>query len=107
MHLVKTVSLTPYFLGIAQMNQHFVVPENGRVSFWVQRIGGVADLPIIAADSTWTLQLVNPFMSFATPELYPDTRPMPVSALQLDNNTLHARFYHRTFVTVSLADANG
>jgi len=107
MHLVKTMSLTPYFVGAANMNRDFVVPENGRMSFWVQRIGGVASVPIFARSGTWSVEFVNPFMTFATPELYPDSRPMPANAPQLTDNTLQARFYHRTFVTISLADANG
>lgn len=107
MHLVKTISLTPYFVGAANTNQRFVVPKDGRVSFWVQRVGGVVSEPIRTRSGTWSLQIVDPLLSFATPQLYPNTRPMPVSALRLDDNTLRARFYHRTFVTVSLADANG
>jgi hypothetical protein len=104
MHLVKTISLTPYFVGLANQNDRFVLPENGRVAFWVQRIGGVASVPIPARGGTWSLQFVDPFLSFVTPRLYPDTSPTPANSLQLSDNTLHARFYHRTFVTVSLAD---
>jgi hypothetical protein len=107
MHLVKTVSLTPYFIGAASMNQNVVLPENGRVSFWVQRIGGVFNVPLPVGGGSWYLQYVSPILSFATPQLYPDTGPMPFSALRLDDNTLRARFYHRTFVTIRLADANG
>lgn len=105
MHLVKTVPLISYFIGISNMNQNIVLPENGHVFFWVQQAGGVANIPIGTASGVWNLQLVDPFLSFTTPKLYLDTQPMPVSALKLDDNTLRARFYHRTFVTVSLADA--
>lgn len=103
MHLVKTMSLTPYFVGLTNLNDTFVLPENGRVSFWAQRVGGVASIPIATQGGTWSLQFVNPFLSFVTPELYPDTSPTPANSLQLSDNTLRARFYHRTFVTVSLA----
>lgn len=103
MHLVKTLSLTPYFVGLTNLNDTFVLPENGRVSFWAQRIGGVASVPIAAQGGNWSLQFVDPFLSFVTPELYPNTSPTPANSLQLSDNTLRARFYHRTFVTVSLA----
>jgi hypothetical protein len=107
MHLVKTVSLTPYFIGITNTNEDFVVPEDGHVAFWVQQVGGVASLPLSVAGGNWSLQYVDPFLSFATPRLYPETRPMPPSGLLLDDNTMRMRFYHRTFVTVALTDANG
>ncbi|MBE1162687.1 hypothetical protein [Dyella acidiphila] len=106
MHLVKTISLTPYWRNVASTNQNFVVPEDGHVSFWVQRLGGVADIPVMTRNHTTYLQIVDPLLSFATPELYPNTPPMAVSSVQVDDSTLLARFYHRTFVTVSLADAN-
>lgn len=102
MHLVKTLSLTPYFVGLSNLNDTFVLPENGRVSFWAQRIGGVASVPIPAQGGTWSLQFVDPFLSFVTPALYPDSSPTPANSLQLSDNMLRARFYHRTFVTVSL-----
>lgn len=105
MHLVKTVSLTPYFAGTANMNQDFVVPENGHVSFWVQQLGGVVSVPIITHNGAWSVLLIDRFTSFAVPELYPNAPAMPVSSVRLDDNTLLARFDHRTFVTVSLADA--
>jgi hypothetical protein len=106
-HLVQTVPLTPYFIGAANMNQNFVVPENGHVSFWVQQLGGEFSTPIRARTGTWSVAFVDPFLTVATPQLYPDTRPLPFSALRLNDNTLRARFYHRTFVTIRLADANG
>jgi len=106
MHLVKTVSLTPYFVGDTHTNENFAVPENGRVVFWVQQVGGVASVPLSAQVGTWSLQIVDPFLSFATSRLYPETRPMPANELRLDDSKLRVRFYHRTFVTVSLADAN-
>jgi hypothetical protein len=106
MHLVKTVSLMPYFLGATDLNRAIVVPEDGHVSFWVQQIGGAASVPIDPQDATpWSLEFVDPIMlSFAEPQLYP-TPPMPANALRLNDNTLQARYFHRTFVTVRLADA--
>jgi len=107
MHLVKTVSLTPYYAGTTHMSQRVVVPEDGHVSFWVQRINGAAIVPIHAPAGPWYVEFVDRFMSFATPQLFLNTGPLPVSAMRINDNTLQARFYHRTFVNVSLTDASG
>jgi hypothetical protein len=108
MHLVKTVSLTPYFAGTPSMNQNVLVPEDGHVSFWVQQIQSIALVPDpVRGAAPWYLELYNPFgMAFVPPTLYP-TPPMPANALRLNDHILQARYDHRTFVTVSLADANG
>ncbi|RDS85801.1 hypothetical protein [Dyella psychrodurans] len=106
MHLVKTIPLFPYYAGTAVANQKFVIPENGHVSFWVQELGGVVSTPIITMDGAWSVNFVNRFMSFATPMLYQDSQPMPASAATMDDNTLRARYFHRTFITVRLADSN-
>jgi hypothetical protein len=106
MHLVKTMSLTPYFIGVATHNQNFVVPEDGRVSFWVQQIDGMAMVPL-QGPGGWSLQFIDRFASFATPQLFPNTAPLPANAIRNNHKTLQARFYHRTFINVSLADANG
>jgi hypothetical protein len=102
MHLVKTMVLTPYFLAQGNMNQNFVVPENGHVSFWVQ---WAPLLYPFLATTTWSGELVDPFLNYSTPQLFPETGPVPVKALHLDDSQLQARFNHRTFVTVRLADA--
>ncbi|MFK2873440.1 hypothetical protein [Dyella lipolytica] len=105
MHLVKTISLLPYYAGTANANQDFVVPEDGYVSFWVEQRGGAASVPIRAQTGTWSLNFVNRFMSFATPELFKESQPMSANAVSLDDNTLRVRYFHHTFVAVSLADA--
>jgi hypothetical protein len=111
MHLVGTMSLTPYAYPLAvSMSNRFVVPEHGHVSFWVQQVGDPLDIPIttrsqgFARLSAHTSPLL---LSFAPPRLYPDTPPMPAQSANLDDGTLLARFYHRIFVSVSLADAGG
>jgi hypothetical protein len=86
MHLVKTMSLTPYFIGVA--------------------IDGMAMVPL-QGPGGWSLQFIDRFASFATPQLFPNTAPLPANAMRINDNTLQARFYHRTFINVSLADANG
>lgn len=102
MHLVKTVPLTPW-------SNRFVVPENGHVSFWVQQVGDPLGIPITKRTQHFAILSapVNPFLlSFAPPRLFPDTPPMPAQSVKIDDNSLLARFYHRIFVTVSLAAAN-
>jgi hypothetical protein len=108
MHLVKTMSLMPYFFGLSDMNQSFVVPEDGHVSFWAQKSSSNFNSPIgIRGGTLWSIDFADPVMlSYAEPQLYP-TPPAPANALQLYDGTLQARFYHRTFVTVSLANAGG
>jgi hypothetical protein len=106
MHIVKTVHLYPYYAGTSNVNQRFAVPENGHVSFWVQQFDSAFATPIIVGGGTWDYVYVNRYLSFETPMLYLDTQPMPVSALRLDENKLRARYFHNTFITVSLADSN-
>jgi hypothetical protein len=105
MHLVKTVSLMPYFMGLTNTNQSFVVPEDGHVSFWVQKADNKFITPIGSFGGTlWSIDFNDPILlSYTEPQLY-HTPPMPANALQVYDDTLQARFYHRTFVTVSLAD---
>lgn len=103
--LVKTLPLTPYYAGQSSTSQQFVMPEDGHVSFWVQRLGDLPGVPVNASNGQWTVQYVDPFLRFATQTPYQSTQPMPASAFSLDDNRLRARFLHRTFVTVSLADA--
>jgi hypothetical protein len=105
MHLVKTVSLLPYYAGTANANQDFVLPEDGQVSFWVEQSGGAASVPINTGAGPWSVNFVNRFMSFATPELLEHSQPMSANAFKLDDNTLRIRYFHHTFVAVSLADA--
>lgn len=105
MHLVKTISLIPYYAGTANVNQDFVLPEDGHVSFWVEQHGGAASVPINTRTGAWNLNFVNRFMSFATPELFKESQPMSANAFKLDDNTLRVRYFHHTFVAVSLADA--
>ncbi|WP_233842418.1 hypothetical protein [Dyella sp. 2HG41-7] len=105
MHLVQTVPLFPYYAGTSGVTNHrFVVPEDGRISFWVQQLSGTATTPVITMNGAWSVNFVNRFMSFATPMLYPDSKPMHANALTVDDDTLRARYFHDTFVTVSLAD---
>ncbi|GGA51824.1 hypothetical protein [Dyella nitratireducens] len=104
--LVKTLPLTPYYAGQSSTSQQFVLPEDGQVSFWVQRLGDLPSTPVNASNGQWTVQYVDPFLRFATQTPYDSTRPMPANAFSLNDNTLRARFLHRTFVTVSLADAD-
>lgn len=103
--LIKTLPLTAYYAGLASSNQQFVLPEDGRVSFWVQRLGDLPSEPINTSHGTWSVQYVDPFLRFASQAPYMSAEPMPANALTLDDNTLRARFLHRTFVTVHLADA--
>lgn len=103
--LVKTLPLTAYYAGQASSSHQFVLQEDGRVSFWVQRLGGLPSEPINTSHGTWSVQYVDPFLRFASQTPYMSVEPMPANALTLDDNTLRARFLHRTFVTVHLADA--
>jgi hypothetical protein len=107
MHLIKTIPIFPFYAGTSAVaDQSFVVPEDGHVSFWVQQAGNAFSKPIITRDGIWNLVFINRFQAFATPMLYPDTRPMPANALRLDDNGLHARYFHNMFITVRLANAN-
>ena len=104
--LVQTLPLTAYYAGQASTSHQFVLPEDGHVSFWVQRLGDLPSEPVNAPNSaSWSVQYVDPFMRFASQVPYQSAQPMPATALSLNDNTLRARFFHRTFVTVSLADA--
>lgn len=103
--LVKTLPLTAYYAGQASASQQFVLQEDGQVSFWVQRLGDLPSEPINTPNGAWSVQYVDPFLRFASQTPYRSAEPMPANALTLDDNSLRARFFHRTFVTVSLADA--
>ncbi|HKT30240.1 hypothetical protein [Dyella sp.] len=105
--VVKTLPLTAYYAGQSSSSQQFVLPEDGQVSFWVQRLGDLPSAPLNAHSGPWSVQFVDPFLRFAS-QSPPSTsaQPMAPSAFSLNDNTLRARFFHRTFVTVSLADAS-
>lgn len=102
--LVKTVPLTAYYAGQASSSDQFVLPEDGHVSFWVQRLGDLPSEPINTPNGAWSVQYVDPFLRFASQTPYMSAEPMAANSLTLNDNTLRARFFHRTFVTVSLAD---
>ena len=103
--LVQTLPLTAYYAGQTSTSHQFVLPEDGRVSFWVQRLGDLPSEPVNTPNGVWNVQYVDPFLRFASQTPYESAEPMPANSLTLDDNTLRARFFHRTFVTVSLADA--
>lgn len=103
--LVTTLPLTAYYAGQATASQQFVLPEDGHVSFWVQRLGDLPSEPVNAANGAWSVEYVDPFLRFASQTPYMSAQPMPANALSLSDNTLRARYFHRTLVTVSLADA--
>lgn len=103
--LVKTLPLTAYYAGQTSAGHQFVLPEDGHVSFWVQRLDELPSEPVNTSNGAWSVQYVDPFLRFASPTPYQSAQPMPASALSLDDHTLRARFFHRTFVTVSLADS--
>jgi hypothetical protein len=109
MHLVRTMSLTPYAYPFAvSMSNRFVVPENGHVSFWVQQVGDPLAIPITTRSQGFARLSAHtsPFLlSFTPPQLYPDTPPMPAQSTDISDGTLLARFYNRIFVSVSLAEA--
>lgn len=102
--LVKTLPLTAYYAGQASTNHQFALPEDGRVSFWVQRLADLPSEPVNTPNGAWSVQYVDPFLRFASQTPYMSAEPMPANALTLDDSTLRARFFHRTFVTVRLAD---
>jgi hypothetical protein len=102
MHLVKAVPLS--FLGLAASNQRIVLPEDGRVAISLQNNGGSAQSPFGVGGSPWTVQYVGPYATNITEN--PSENLVPASSYSVNDGTLRARFYHRTFVTVSLADAN-
>jgi hypothetical protein len=106
--LVKTLPITAYYAGQESASHQFVLPADGRVSFWVQRLGDLPSEPVNGPGGAWKVQYVDPFLMFATPNQppYESARPMPANALTLGDNSLRARFLHRTFITVSLADAS-
>jgi hypothetical protein len=88
----------------------FVVPEDGRVSFWVQQPGDPLGIPILhwSEGFAYLSAPLSPFLlSYATtPKLYSDTAPMPAESVKLDDGTLIARYNHHIFVNVSLADVD-
>jgi len=106
--LVQSLPLVAYYAGQSSTSRQFVVPEDGRVYFWVQWLSDIPSVPVNAPNGTWNVQFVDPFLRFATPHQppYESAQPMPANALTLDADSLRARFLHRTFVTVTLADAN-
>ncbi|HTV84280.1 MAG TPA: hypothetical protein VME63_02675 [Dyella sp.] len=107
MHLVKTIPLYPYYAGTSAVaTQSFVIPENGRVSFWVQQADNQFSVPIAGASGTWSFTFINRFASYAAPTPYLDTQPMAAEGTTLNDGTLRARYFHNTFITVRLADSN-
>jgi len=104
--VVESLPLGPYEAGASHNSQRFVVPEDGQVSFWVQRLGDLPSSPVNTASGQWSLQYVDPFLRVATQPPYASVQPVPADAFSLNDATLRARFSHRTFVTVSLADAD-
>lgn len=107
LRLIKTLPLTAYFAGVASTNQRFVMPEDGYVTFWVERLGGLPGTPFNTSSGTsWQVQYVDPFLLFAGPMPYVTSQPIPANALSTEDDTMHARFEHREFLTVRLADAN-
>jgi len=103
--LVKTLPLTAYYAGQASTSHQFALPEDGQVTFWVQRLGDLPSEPVNTPSGAWSVQYVDPFLRFASKTPYASAEPMPASGLSLDDHTLRARFFHRTFVTVDLASA--
>ncbi|WP_333677194.1 hypothetical protein [Dyella sp.] len=105
--VIKTLPLTAYYAGQSSSSQQFVLPEDGQVSFWVQRLGDLPSTPLNAHSGQWSVQFVDPFLRFASQAPpYAPAQPMAPSAFSLNDNALRARFFHHTFVTVSLADAS-
>jgi hypothetical protein len=102
MHLVKAVPLS--FLGMPTSSQQFVLPEDGRVAISMQNSGGSAQSQVGVGATPWTVQFVGPYATNITEN--PTEGLVPASGYTLNDGTLHARFYHHTFVTVSLADTN-
>lgn len=102
MHLVKAVPLS--FLGLPTSDQQIVLPEDGRVAISMQNTGGSAQTQIGVGATAWTVQYVGPYATNVTEN--PTEGLVPASGYTLNDGTLRARFYHRTFVTVSLADTN-
>jgi hypothetical protein len=102
MRLVKAVPLS--FLGLPTSDQTIVLPEDGRVAISMQNSGGSAQTLVGVGGEPWTAQYVGPYASNVTEN--PIQGLVPASSYTLNDGTLRARFYHRTFVTVSLADTN-
>lgn len=102
MHLVKAVPLS--FLGLPTSDQAIVLPEDGRVAISMQNSGGSAQSLIGVGGEPWSVQYVGPYASNVTENSTEDL--VPASGYTLNDGTLRARFYHRTFVTVSLADTD-
>jgi hypothetical protein len=103
MHVVKAVPLA--YMGLPAIDQQVVLPEDGRVAISMQNTGGSAKTPIgVVGGTLWTVQSVGPYASYVTGNLAQDS--VPASSYTLNDGTLRARFYHRTFITVSLASTN-
>lgn len=103
MHLVKALPLS--YLGLPTSDQQFVLPEDGRVAISMQESGGSAKSVMgVYGGTLWTMQYVGPYASYATGNAAEDL--VPASSYTLNDSKLSARFYHRTFVTISLASAN-
>jgi hypothetical protein len=103
MHIVKVVPLS--FLGLPTSDQQIVLPEDGRVAISMQNGGAsVRSLVGVGGGTPWTVQYVGPYATHVSEN--PTDGLVPASGYTLNDGTLRARFYHRTFVTVSLADTN-
>jgi hypothetical protein len=101
--LIREIPLTGW-------STRFVVPENGRVSFWVQQVGDPLGVTITKRSQGFAFLSapVNPFLlGFGPPRLYPDTWPMPAESVNINDDSLIASYSHHIFVNVSLADVNG
>jgi len=105
-HLIGTVPLSAYSVGLTTNSARFVMPQSGYISLWVQPMAGLLSTPLNAGNGPWSFARVDPFLLLGrqTPYLMPPN-PMPAHAFSSDEAGLHARFDHRIFVTVSLADA--
>jgi hypothetical protein len=103
--LLSSLPLTPYFAGTSRTSQQFVLPADGRVSFWVQWLDDVPSAPLNTTTGQWSLVYVDPFLRFAQQAPERAARPIAASAVSLQDHSVRARFFHRTFLTVSLADA--
>jgi hypothetical protein len=103
MHVIKAVPLS--YWGQTMGSQQIVLPEDGRVAIWMRDTGGSSKTPIgVVGGTVWTVQYVGPSASYATGD--PTQGSVPASSYTSSDGTLRARFYHRTFITVSLASSN-
>jgi hypothetical protein len=100
MHLVKALPLS--YMGMPTSNQQFVLPEDGRVAISIQDTGGSAKSVIgVFGGTLWTMQYVGPYASNASGNVTEGL--VPASSYTVNDDTLSARFYHRTFLTIRLA----